>query len=80
MPPAWLSHLQDVLDQPDPPELIRRGHRLTQAGWANRRSTVFLPLLVRWAQVRYVAKDAPPHLGKAKKGFNLRIADRRRRA
>lgn len=80
MPPVWLSHLQTLLDQPDPQEMIGRGHRQTHAGKPDRRTSVFLPLLVRWAQVRYVANDAPPFIGKAKKGFNLRIADRRKRA
>ena len=77
MTPPDLVQLHDFLATADPAELIGRGHHVTQAGAANRRSTVLLPLLVRWAQVRFVERDAPPHLGKARKGWRLVVADRR---
>lgn len=75
--PAFQS-LHDLLASPDPSDLIGRGHRITQPGDPQRRSTVLLPLLTRWAVTRQVLNDAPPFIGKARKGFKLRIADRRR--
>lgn len=74
--------LHELLQSADPPEMKGRGHRITCPGRADRRSTVYLPLLTRWAQTRFVQNDPAPHIGKAKvsKGFRLVIADRRRRA
>jgi hypothetical protein len=54
-----LQRLSDVLAQPDPPELPRRGVRWTHAGDPTRQHTVLLPLLVRWAQHRLVDADKP---------------------
>lgn len=82
MAPVWLSQLHDLLGQPDEP-FMRRGHQITHTGKWDRRSSVLLPLLTRWAQHHYIAKDAPAIPGKARKaakGFRLIIADRRRRA
>lgn len=78
--PAWVVDLHRLLASTDPPELIGRGHRVTYAGKADRRSTVLLPLLTRWAQYRYVDRDPAPFIGSARKGFRLIIAERRRRA
>lgn len=82
MPPTWLSQLHDLLGSPDSADLIGRGSRITAQGKADRRSTVFLPLLTKWAQHHYIAKDAPAIPGKARvaKGFRLIIADRRKRS
>lgn len=80
MAPTWLSQLHDLLGQQDGPDLIGRGSRITVAGKADRRVSVFLPLMTKWAQHRYLAKDAPLSIGTVKKGFALRIADRRKRA
>lgn len=76
----WLVELHDFLDRPDPACLIGRGHHVTQPGRADRRTTVLIPLLTRWLQTRYVQNDPAPHIGKARKGFRLRIADKRRTA
>ena len=55
-----------ILAIPDEPQMVR-GHRLTRLGDPQRRRTVFLPLLVRWAQRRYLAGDPEPVLGQAKR-------------
>jgi hypothetical protein len=52
-----LLRLADVLAQPDPPELPRRGARPTHAGEPTRRQTVLLPLLIRWAQHRCLSPE-----------------------
>lgn len=79
MTPVWLGELHDLLQAPDRPG-DRRGHRVTCPGRADRRSTVLLPLLTRWCVTRQVLNDPPPYIGRAKKGFKLVIADRRRQA
>ena len=80
MTPAWLPDLHRLLLAADPPDMRRRANHVTQPGRADRRSTILLPLLTRWAQHRHVGKDPAPHIGKARKGFRLIVADRRRRA
>lgn len=77
--PEWLGQLHDLLLTPDLSK-DRRGHRVTCPGRPDRRSAVLLPLLTRWAVTRQVLNDAPPFIGRAKKGFRLIVADRRRRA
>lgn len=79
MAPAWLSQLHDLLGQPDEPTM-RRGNRITEPGDPLRRSTVLLPLLVRWCVTRQVLNDPPPYIGRAKKGFRVIVADRRWRS
>lgn len=80
MAPTYLSDLHRLLEQRDPVDLIGRGHRQTVAGDPNRRKTVLLPLLTRWAVTRQIANDAPMFIGKARKGFRIIVAERRRRA
>lgn len=55
-----LARLDALLRMPDPPDLPRRAHRITQVGEWSRRSTVLLPLLVRWVQQRYVLIEDTP--------------------
>ncbi len=50
-------------------------YHVTQSGDPARRQTVLLPLLTRWAQVRFVDNDPAPQLGKAKRV--LRVVARR---
>ncbi len=71
--------LDALLSQPDPVDLVGRGHHVTQPGDPRRRETVFKPLMIRWLQHHYIAKDPAPFIGKARKGFRLHIADRRKR-
>lgn len=51
---AELVRLHALLHAPDPPDLPRRAHTVTQCGDPSRRQSVMLPLLVRWLQMRYV--------------------------
>lgn len=51
---AELARLDALLHAPDPPDLPRRAHAVTQCGDPTRRHSVMLPLLVRWLQTRYV--------------------------
>lgn len=46
-----------LLRKPDPPEMPRRGHRWTQIGDYQRRTTVGLPLLCRWYQRRILLRE-----------------------
>lgn len=80
MTPSWLTELHVLLNLADPPDLEGRGHHQTVAGDPSRRATVLLPLLTRWAVTRQIQNDPPMHIGKARKGFRLHVADRRRRA
>lgn len=80
MTPAWLPELHALLTRIDPTDLKGRGHYQTVPGDPSRRSTVLLPLLTRWAVTRQIQNDPPMHIGKARKGFRLHVADRRRRA
>ena len=63
----------DLLAVPDPPDLVGsfygngRGFRVTQPGDPRRRQTVFLPLVTRWAQRRYLDLDRPAYIGPAKR-------------
>lgn len=66
------QRLEALLGSPDPPDLAHRGHVITQPGDPKRRQTVLLPLLTRWAQVRYVGKDPDPYLGKARTETEMR--------
>ena len=55
-----LQRLTEVLAQPDPPDLRGRGVRWTHPGDPQRRQTVQLPLLIRWAQHRCLQVDPEP--------------------
>ena len=65
---ATYARLVALLAEPDPADFspARRGRRITQPGDPKRRQTVFLPLVTRWAQQRYVALDPDPYIGPAR--------------
>ena len=63
-----LQRLTEVLAQPDPPDLRGRGVRWTHAGDPQRRQTVLLPLLIRWAQHRCLHVDPEPATAPARPG------------
>ncbi len=59
-----MSRFTKRMHQPDPPDLrgvvapdVRRGSRLLYSGRPNRRSTVGIPLLIRWYQHRIMMKE-----------------------
>jgi hypothetical protein len=55
-PPAnvqWAC-LDELLAQPDPPELPPRRHHLTVAGRADRNETLVLPLVTAYMAWRYL--------------------------
>jgi len=66
--------LHALLLRPDPPDLVGRGHHVTQPGKPNRRQTVFLPLLTRWAQWHFFKVDPEPKPGRAQRARVLQIA------
>ncbi len=62
--PSLMNRFVHLMRQPDPPDLrgvvapdVRRGSRLVQCGRPNRRSTVGIPLLIRWYQHRIMMKE-----------------------
>lgn len=52
-----LPALHRLLSEPDPPDLVGRGHRVTFEGIPERRAWILLPLLTRWAQHRHLGLD-----------------------
>jgi hypothetical protein len=59
-----LGRFTKLMHQPDPPDLrgvvapdVRRGSRLLYSGRPNRRSTVGIPLLIRWYQHRLMLRE-----------------------
>lgn len=77
MAPTYLSDLHALLAQPDPVDLPKRGCRVTCAGDPLRFTSVYLPLVKRWAITHQAGKDKAPFIGKARKGYRLIVADRR---
>lgn len=67
--PVRYSALVALLAQPDEPGLARRGHRIGPKcdGAEDRRKTVLLPLLIRWAQRRCLSVDPEPVLNPAER-------------
>ena len=63
--PARVQAFEQLLATRDAFDGWRR-HRVTQPGDPDRRRTVLLPLLTRWAQQRCLAVDPVPDVGRAK--------------
>lgn len=57
--------LDDFLKRPDPPDLPRRGHRVTCEGRPDRYIGI-VALMVRAAQWRHVAQEWVPTTGPAR--------------
>jgi hypothetical protein len=63
---ATFARLCALLAAPDPADLPHRGNHVTVPGDPKRRQTVFLGLLTRWAQTRYIDLDPAPYIAPAK--------------
>lgn len=58
--------IRTLLERPDPSDLPPRSSRQTYPGSPRRRSEIFLPLVVRWAQRRYLENDRPTYIAPAR--------------
>lgn len=58
--PDDIVALDDFLKQPDPPDLPRRGHRVTCEGRPDRLEALLVPMIVKATQWRYVAYEWVP--------------------